>query len=360
MVSGRNIMAALLWAAGVLAPLAGAEKPVVALGRAVEVEDLENRRYTGLVVAPAVVQIVPRVSGEILEVGFSDGSVVKAGQMLYKLDPVQYEAAVKSAEAKVAKSKAELEYAQTNFDRQQTLFDKNAISRDTMENVRSALAVRKAELMAAESELIAAQDNLKNTTIISPITGLAGLTAYTAGNYITPGSGVLVTIVKVQPMRVRFSLSTADLTTMFDSMDNLLHDAVVRLTLPNGKDYPTAGKIEFVNNQANIRTDAVQLFATFPNQDYRLLNGSTVRVMLSRRRGVKRPAVPPSAVMHDARGAYVYVVDSRNIPARRDVVLGNSTPEFQMIASGLKPGETVVVKGTHKVIPGSEVEPAAE
>ena len=126
---------------------------VVAVAPVVEMNDLESRHYTGLIVSKAVVQVTSRVSGEILKVGFADGSIVKKDQLLYQLDSVQYEAAVKAAEAKVAECRARFEYAANSFKRNSSLYDKKAASRDTMENTKSSLETTRAALMAAEAEL---------------------------------------------------------------------------------------------------------------------------------------------------------------------------------------------------------------
>ena len=330
---------------------------VVAVDKVIEMNDLESRNYTGLVVSKAVVQIIPRVSGEILKVGFADGSIVKKGQVLYQLDPVQYEAAVKGAEAKVAECKARFEYAKNSYERNSALYNKKAASRDTMENTKSALETSRAAVMAAEAELITAKDNLKNTTITAPIDGYVGVTNYTLGNYLTPVSGTLVTIIQVQPVRVRFSISSSDYLSMFGSFDNLKKTAAVHIQLSDGKEYSTPGTIELLNNEANKLTDAIQVYATFPNQDFKLLVGSTVRVTLNKKQGRMLPAVPPSAVMHESRGSYVYVVGKDNKVEKRYIVSGNSTADWQLVNSGLKKGETVIVEGTHKAMPGAVVEP---
>lgn len=331
--------------------------PVVGVAKVAETEALDSRRYTGQVVSRAVVQIVPRVSGEILELGFKEGAVVKEGQMLYRLDATQYEATVKNVEAKIAECKAKIEYAQSNYLRQFSLYEKNAASRDTMENTRSELNAYKAGLLASEADLITAQDNLKNTVITAPIEGIVGVTAYTAGNYITPNSGVLLTIIQVQPIRVRFSISTADYQTMFKSPVDLIKNGLVLVKLAGGKEYSMEGKVEFLNNQANSKTDAIQVFATFPNSDFKLLAGSIVSVTLACKTGKRMAAILPSALVHDSRGSHVYVLSADNTVEKRSVILGNATPSLQLIEDGLKPGETVIVKGTNKVMPGRKAEP---
>ena len=340
------------------APAAMPARPraVVEAAEVVNAQNVETRHYTGQVVSCAVVQIVPRVSGEILEVGFKDGAAVKKGQLLYRLDPVQYEAAVKSAEAQIAQCRARLQYAQESFERNDSLFKKDAASRDDMENTRAQLESYRAELMAAEAALIVAKDNLKNTRIVSPVDAIAGVTNFTAGNYLTPSSGTLVTLIQVQPIRVRFSISTGDYLTMFGNFEELCRNASIRIRLADGTTYPVEGKVEFINNEANSRTDTIQIYSTFPNQDLRLIPGSTVGVTLARKKGTTLPGIAPSAIMHAANGSYVYVLDGANKVERRMVVLGNNTPTLQLIREGLKAGEKVITKGTHKTMPGDTVE----
>ncbi len=334
--------------------------PVVGVEKAVEKEDFETRHYTGQVVSKSTVNIVARVSGEILQIGFHDGEVVREGQMLYRLDPVQYEAAVKGAQANIEKCRAELAYARSNFERINLLHQQDVSSLDALENCRATLGAAQAALLAAEAELIRTQDDLKNTVITAPQGGLVGVTALTRGNYVTPNSGTLLTIIQVQPIRVRFSVSTADLLAMFGSHQELMQNGSVEVKLPDGSVFAEKGEIELLNNEVNPRTDAIQIYATFPNRERKLLTGTTLSVKLSCRNGKRLPAVSPSALLYDAEGSYVYVVDSANRVEKRHVVPGNATPELQLIREGLAPGETVITRGTHKVVPGMTVEPSAE
>jgi RND family efflux transporter MFP subunit len=330
---------------------------VVGVGKVVETEDIDSRRYTGLVVSQSEVHIKARVSGEILQVGFKDGAIVKKGQMLYQLDSTQYAAAVKSAEAKVTEYEARVEYAKNNFSRQNSLYEKKAVSRDAMENSKSIFKAYQASLLAAEAALITARDDYKNTTISAPLEGVVGVTNFTVGNYVTPSSGEMLKIIQIKPIRVRFSIRTVDLLSLFGGPKELLEKGIVRVKLSDGSMYPAAGKIELLNNEANCKTDAIQVFANFPNNDFRLIVGSTVGVTLSKSQGHMVPAILPSAVMHDNKGSYVYVVNKANKVEKRYVVTGNSKPGLQIITSGLKVNETVIVKGTHKTMPGGQVEP---
>ena len=361
-IAASSFVAAALavLSAPLFAQMPAAAKQVVGVSPVEDVSNTQSRRYTGQIAAQASVSVTPRVSGEILKLGFSDGDFVKKGQLLYLIEKTQYEAAVKQAEANIAECRARLEYAQSSYDRNQMLYEANAASKDTMENTKSALDAYKAALSAAEAALVTAQENLKYTTVTAAIDGQVGVTNFTAGNYITPSSGPLITIIQMQPIRVRFSISMGDFLSGYGSLAALKENGRISLKLSDGSEYSEEGAIEFLNNEANVKTDAIQVFATFPNADMKLIPGSTVTVTLSRKTGAVMPAVPPSAVMHDAKESFVYVVGEGNKIERRIVELGDMTKTHQLIKSGLKTGERVVYQGTHKVMPGDEVIPAEE
>lgn len=391
MVKKSLILTGMMCAALVCAQ--GARRaPVVSVTEVVEMEQLESRKYTGIVVAPEVVQVVPRVSGEIIKVGFKDGDVVKKGQLLYQLDDIRYKAVVEGLKAKisginakinginakilgfkakVSSCKAKQVYAQKNFNRINQLYNSKATSLDSLESAKSAidaanadlasaeadllaanadLDAAKAELAAANAELITAMDDLKNTKIIAPIDGIAGVNKTTLGNYITPGSGVLVTIVKVNPIRVKFAISTSDFLNGYGTLKRMQESATVRVRLSNGKEYPLDGQVAFLNNEANSRTDAILVYAEFKNAKNILINGSTVTVTLNKKDKKKVLAIPLSAVVYDVKGACVYVVGDDGKAKKHYVVSCGSDSEFQYVVSGVSKGQKVISAGTHKVM----------
>lgn len=325
------------------------------------VEDFQRRTYPGRVVAAAQVNVVSRVNGEILEVGFANGAIIKKGQLLYRLDSVKYEAAVKNAEAKVAEFKARTSYAESSYERNRRLLESKAISKDTLESASSGRDAYQATLAAAEADLVAARDDLKNCRITAPIDGKLGSTNFTLGNYVTPNSGTLVTLIQTSPIRVRFSISNRDFLMMFEGKSSHIRErGIARLLLADGKEFAEEGRIEYVDNAANEDTDTIQVFVLFPNADHVLKPGGTVAVILSQREGVKKPAVPPSAVMQDVMGAYVWVVGQDDVPVKRYVVRGEVAKDHQFIESGLAAGERVIVDGTQKVVQGVKIVPVAE
>jgi len=346
-----------------LVPLLAVEAAVAPLKLPVaQVEqgvDMRVKTYPGRVVPVAQVNVIPQISGEILEVGFENGAIVKKGDMLYRLDPVKYEAAVKNAEAKVAECKAALGYAELSYARHQKLIGTRAVSLDAVDNALSARDSARAALAAAQADLTSARDDLRHCRIEAPIAGKLGSTLFTAGNYLQKGQGTLVTLIQAAPIRVRFSISNAEFLEMFGGKASAFRaDGVVALTLADGRDYMEDGQIEYVDNASDDQTDTIQVFAIFPNKDRILKPGGTVSVTLHSRKGVRKMAIPPSAVMQDMHGSCVWVVKKDHTVERRYIVRDITEGDVQFVASGLKIGETVVADGVHKVNKRSVIEPA--
>ncbi len=323
--------------------------------------DMLEKTYPGRVVPVAQVNVIPQVSGEILEVGFENGTMVKTGDLLYRLDPVKYEAAVKNAEAKVAECKAALGYAELSYVRHTKLIGTRAVSQDAVDNALSTRDSARAALAAAQADLMSAKDDLRHCRIVAPIAGKVGTTQFTAGNYLTKGQGTLVTLIQAAPIRVRFSISNAEFLEMFDGKAEAFQkNGVVALTLADGRGYKEDGQVEYVENSADDQTDTIQVFALFANKDRILKPGGTVGVTLKNKVGVKKPGIPPGSLLQDMHGSYVWVVKQDRSVERRYVVRDDVVGEIQFIASGLKEGEMVVSDGVHKVTRNSIVQSVGE
>ncbi|MBQ6915724.1 MAG: efflux RND transporter periplasmic adaptor subunit [Kiritimatiellae bacterium] len=324
-----------------------------------EVADHKASTYPGRVTPIALVNVVPQVSGEILEVCFANGQTVKAGDVLYRLDSVKYEAAVKNAESKLAECKAKAHYAELSYERHKKLLETRAVSLDDVDNALSQRDSSRAALAAAQAELVAARDDLKHCTITAPIAGKIGSTVKTAGNYVTSGSLTLVTIVQLAPIRVKFSVSNREILDMSGTDGSFSsNDASVALTLANGTPYGDDGKIEYAENLADEQTDTMTVYALFANEDLKLVPGGTVAVTIAAERGVMRPAIPPTAVLQDTQGPYVWAVGDDGKVERRTVARGDQNGDWLFIEKGLKVGERVVADGAHKVRRGDTVKAA--
>ena len=324
-----------------------------------EIADHRASTYPGRVTPIALVNVVPQVSGEILEVCFANGQTVKAGDILYRLDPVKYEAAVKNAESKLAECKAKARYAELSYERHKKLLETRAVSLDDVDNALSQRDSSRAALAAAQAELVAARDDLKHCTITAPIAGKLGSTVKTAGNYVTSGSLTLVTIVQLSPIRVKFSVSNREILDISDSEGRRRREDVsVALTLSNGSLYGDDGRVEYADNLADELTDTMTVYALFANDDLKLVPGGTVAVTIASKRGVMRPAIPPTAVLQDTQGPYVWAVGEGGRVERRTIARGDVSGDWMFVEKGLKAGEKIVADGAHKVRRGDIVKAA--
>ena len=339
----------LLLAAEVILPVAEvSEQP-----------DREPSTYPGRVTPIAQVDVVPQVSGEILEVAFKNGQLVKEGDVLYRIDPVKYEAAVKNAESKLQEMKANVRYAELSYERHKKLLDTRAVSIDAVDNALSQRDSSRAALAAAQADLIAARDDLKHCTIISPIAGKAGSTAKTRGNYVTAGSQSLVTIVQLDPIRVKFSIANRDVLDLTGGEGRRRPDDIdLTLKLANGTLFDGEGAVEYVENMADERTDSMTLYAKYANPALKLVPGGTVAVTLASKKGVLRVAVPPTAILQDTQGSYVWVLDKDNLATRRSIARGDLQGDWVFVEKGLQKGERIVADGAHKAKRGMKVIPA--
>lgn len=329
--------------------------PHVAVGEVMEVPRVESGRYVGYLIPISSVNLVARVSGELVRMGFTGGETVSEGQVLYELDDTRYSAEVSGIQAQIAELEARLEYAELKYSRAVGLYENKADTKDSMDSARSEYNAIEASILSTEAQLVKAKDDLKNTKIVAPLSGKIGLSEYTPGNYLTPDSGVLATLIQLDPIRLSFAISNKEFLALFGTEENLKKNTRIGVRLADDSVYEHEGVIEFLDNRTNRRTDAIRIFARIDNPDGKLVPDSTVTVLLERSNGVRQAALVPSAIMHDSKSSYVYVVDNENRVEKRNVVLDGGTADLQGIASGLKPGEMVIVDGMHKTLPGGRV-----
>ncbi|MBO7721637.1 MAG: efflux RND transporter periplasmic adaptor subunit [Kiritimatiellae bacterium] len=336
-----------------------AAEMILPVARVKNLPDNRSKTYPGRVVHIQRVDVIPQVSGEILEVCFRNGADVKAGDILYRLDPVKYKAAVKNAESKMQEMKANVHYAELSYERHKKLLETRAVSLDAVDNALSQRDSSRAAFAAAQAELVAAKDDLAHCTIVAPISGKVGTTAKTKGNYLTAGSGTLVSIVQTDPVRVRFSVSNRELLEFFHAQwSESQENAVIKVRLADGTVFPRDGKAEYMENAADEFTDTMQIFALFDNKEGLLKVGGTVSVTLSSRKGVLRPSIPASSILQDVKGPYVWVVDGSGAVERRYIARGDLHGSgWLYVEKGLKLGERIVAEGGHKVRKDTVIKP---
>jgi membrane fusion protein (multidrug efflux system) len=326
----------------------------------------ENTEVSGRIRARERVDLVARVTAFLNEKLFSDGAGVKKGELLYRLERAPFEADVEAKKAGVAEAQAQLDNADTALARAEELLQKSSGTQVAADNARAAQRTAAAQLQSAKAQLQQSQISLDYTEIRAPISGRIGRTSVTPGNVVGPTSGVLATIVSLDPMYVEFSISvrrSLDLRDRYAKKGGL--DAVqVRLRLPNGRIYSQIGKLDFYDVTIAKDTDTILLRATIDNpvqpgiglRD--LTDDMFVSVSLEAVEPEKVLAIPRGAILSDQQGNYVYVVNSDNKVEQRRIKLGQSTPDIAAVTDGLKESEKVIVEGIQRARPNLIVAPA--
>lgn len=311
----------------------------------------------GKIVAREVVSIQPQVSGRITKIHFSDGADVKAGDVLFTIDPRPFQAHLNQAEANVARAQAALNLAKTNFARVESISDPRAVSRQDFDAKKNAVEVAEAELRQNRAAVETARLNLEYCTIRSPIDGRAGQRLVDLGNVVTPGNSPLLVIQSLDPIYADFTIAESDLTEVQRNMARRSLRAEVRLD--EGSTKAREGKLTFLDNSVQEGTGTVKLRATVGNKDRLFWPGRFARIRLILDTHQSAVLVPAEAPQLSAKGSFVYVIKEDESAELRPVTVGQRHGELVVIAQGLKEGERVVVNGQLGVTPGGKVQIAS-
>ena len=374
LVIGRTALlgAALLVAAPAVAQQGGPPKPPAVGVVAVERKPVtQSSDYVGRIQAVDRVNLVARVAAFLDQRFFTEGAEVKKGDLLYRLEQGPFQADVAAKQAAIAQFNAQLQNANVTLARAKALLSTPA---GQQSNVDAALANQlslRAQVQGAEAQLQQSQINLGYTEIHAPIEGKIGRTAVTAGNYVSPGSGALATIVSQDPMYVVFPVSSRTVLDLRQrNADNGGFRAVViKIRLPDGRMYDQQGTLDFIDNTVAGNTDTITLRGVMPNPLLaggkggdgvlrELVDGELVTVILEDAHPLEVLTIPRAAVLSDQSGDYVYVVDREDKAQQRRVQLGQSSPTAAAVLNGLQEGDNVIVEGIQRVRPGQPVSPA--
>jgi membrane fusion protein (multidrug efflux system) len=332
--------------------------PAVSVAPVASRQISETSDFIGRVTAIDKVDIVARVPGFIEERNFTEGQLVKKGDLLFRIEQATYKAAVEQARATLAKAKATEVNAKLQLERGKELVRNSNIPQATVDQRAADEEAAQASVMEAQALLDQAEINLGYTEIRSPIDGRIGLATFTVGNLVQPSSGKLATIVSQDPVYVIFQASERDVLEykrkILESRDNNAQ-ATIRIKLPNGSVYPHSGVNNFLDVQVDPNTDTVAVRAQVPNPEVLLIPGGVVGVTVER--GAPRSAlvVPQSAIQLDQAGRYVLVVDAAKKVELRRITTGAEQGRNVVVTGGLKEGELVIVEGIQKVRPGQVV-----
>ena len=330
----------------------------------------ETSEFLGRIEAVNRVNVVARVTGFLEQRLFVEGAEIKTGDQLYRLERGPFEADLASKKAMVAQLQAMLENAELTTERARTLLGGPAGQQSTFDAAIANQRSLEAQVQAAQAQMQSSQINLDYTVISAPIDGKIGRTAVTEGNVVSPGSGVLTTIVSQNPMHVSFPVPLRQALELRERYGPLggLEAVVIRLRLPDGRMYGQSGKLNFVDNTIAQNTDTISVRGEIANPVlhaastagvtvHELTDGEFVTVMLEGVLPIEVLAIPRAAVLSDQQGSYVFTIGADNKAEQRRIQLGQSTPAIAAVISGLAAGEKVIVEGLQRVRPGQIVSP---
>ncbi|HXX86442.1 MAG TPA: efflux RND transporter periplasmic adaptor subunit [Casimicrobiaceae bacterium] len=317
--------------------------------------------YVGQTQSSHQVQIVARVSGFLEKRVYTEGSLVKAGAVMFLQDPKPFQATLNAYKGALAEQQARLQVANDNLAQVKPLAALNALSQKELDDATGQQQAAAAAVETAKANVEQAQLNLGYTTITTPVTGLSSFARIQEGQYLSGQSSLLTTVDQVDPIWVNFTLSENDMLSL------RTEQAAGRLTLPkadsfvvevvlaDGSVFPNKGRITFTNAEYNQQTGTFLVRATLPNPGSVLRPGQFVRVRVS---GASRPnaiLVPQQAVLQGAQGHFVFVVDKDAKAQMRAVEAGSWNGGGWFINKGLSAGDTVVTDGIMRLAPDAPV-----
>jgi membrane fusion protein, multidrug efflux system len=324
--------------------------------------------FSGRLEAVDDVQVRSRVAGAIQSVEFHEGALVKAGDLLFTIDPAPYEAAVAQIQGQVASAEARLNLARLELERGHKLSDNKTISQSELDQRQNAFAEAQAGLQTAKAALQAAQLDLDYTKVRAPVAGRVGKVEITVGNLIAGGSAspALTTLVSVDPIYAGFNVSedvvAKTLAQLPPSKDTArpLEMIPVEIGTLADEGTPIKGKLQLVDNQVDAASGTIGVRAIFDNPDGKLIPGQFVRIRMGQPKPENRILISDRAVGTDQDKKFVFVVDAENKVDYRPIQLGETIDDMRVVESGLAVGDTIVVNGLQRVRPGTIVAPQTQ
>lgn len=331
-----------------------------------------NFEYVGQTAGSSETEVRARISGILEKRLYEEGSKLKAGTVLFQIDPGTYQTQLASAEAAAGVSEAKLNQAKREFARLAPLAAEKAISQKEFDDAKSSLESAEASYKQVRAQVNEAKLNLGYTKVVAPISGVTGIASKSNGSLVTPADSLLTTIVQTDPVYVNFSIPEADFLKVSQELGSgklalpgkranngsLAFD--VKLKLADGSVFPTTGKMNFVSEKVNPATGGFDARAQVSNADGNLRPGQFVRVLLNGATRTAATAVPQRAVIDGPMGKMVFTVTPDNKLAPRPVELDGWANGEWIVTKGLQNGERVLVDGFIKAhTPGMTVTPVA-
>jgi membrane fusion protein (multidrug efflux system) len=355
------LLAGLLAACGKEAPKL-APPPLEVSVITVRPRDVDiSREYIAQTQSSQAVNIQARVSGFLDKRVYTEGSVVKAGQVLFRMDPKPFQAQLDAANAALQRNQAAMTVAKQNLDRTKPLAAKNALSQKDLDDAQGQYEQAAAAVEQSKAQVTSARLDLSYTVITTPVSGVSSYAAVADGTYLSPQNSQLTTVSVLTPMWVNFSLSENEyLRIQNDIRDGRLRlppdmNLVVEIVQPDGSVFPFKGRITFADPNYNAQTGTFLIRATVDNPKGVLRPNQYVRARL---KGAMRPnaiLLPQRAVQQGAKGHFAWVINSQGKAEQRPLVVGDWYGDNWFVGEGLASGDRVVVDGGQRLTPGASV-----
>ena len=330
-----------------------------AITKPIEVWD----EFTARIDAVKSVEVRARVSGYLAKVNFSEGQMIKQGDLLFVIDPRPYEAAVEAAKAKIAEIEARLALAKSNLERAKGMYKATVVSKEVFETRGAEVLSAKASLSAAKAQLREAELNLEFTHIRAPISGRVSETLIDAGNLVTANATLLTSIVKSDVVQAYFEASEQDIVKyqkagLFKKIDQVkLTGPVAEVRLMTNPDEVFKGKVTYFDNRMAKTTSSLTMRADIDNKAEHLKVGMFAKLRMKVADAKQTMLVREDVIGTDLVNRYVYVVDKDNKVVYKALKIGELIGKFRVIEDGLLPTDKVVVKSLHNAVPGRVVKP---
>lgn len=320
-------------------------------------------QYAGRVAAFREVEVRARVSGVLQEKSFVEGATVKAGDLLFRIDPASYEAELARAKAQLQEAQAHISRTQRDAERATTLLQRQFGTEKARDDAVSAYELAQASVAGAEAQVKTAEINLGYTTITAPLAGVISLRVLPEGSLVGIGAdnSLLTRISQLDPVYVYFSFTDTEANEIRQLLDSgegkgpANGKLQVRISFGDGKSYDREGYVDFTDSNLDLQTGTIRARAVMPNPESKLRPGQFVRVSVEGITRHETVVIPQAAVMQGPQGQFVYVVDTENKASIRPVTIGREVTDGWIVEKGLKQGDRVVTEGVIKVKPGAPV-----
>ena len=305
------------------------------------------------VVAKYQVNVEARIDGYLQKSYFKEGDYVKAGQVLFEIEPQEYQYALQQAAANLKSARAMQTYYDKQSARAKQLVDQDYIAKADYDNAVAQRDSYRANYNRNVSAYNDARRNLSYTKIKAPVSGRVGMITVTVGNYVRTNAGTLTTINSTNPMYVTFPLEANDFNELVRIDGSVNINRKVEYIFSSGEKYPLNGIQDFHDNKVDESTGTITMRATFDNPNDKLIAGDYGKAIIYATKTDPAPIIPTKAIQENQEGKYVYVVDKDNIPTLTYIKVMEQEGDYSLIKEGLKIGDRIAVGGLQQIIPGT-------